>query len=556
MTTDYTGNPDNDPSFITEPDDSDDWTADILNAPAEALADSIAHLRRLVNSVGAAWAHNVEEWSGPSVVGNGAPTTSTVNVVLPPNVLGVPSANLIVNVSGNEVGFTDGGSGGALLWKVELPAGVTLNHLTFYGWNLAYAGGGSFQIIKENAITGACTNLGSAVTVPAGTLDHTGVIVPATDLTEVIDSAYHYYVSQTVGAGSAAWTGVVATITENGSYVPLRVPPVWDPAMGRWLVGLTEGGSSGILQSFDGHAFSDWSGPLVVSSHGYDVLGILPRSTDGIVLVVAYDLTASAGVTFVISPTGALTTHTASPFVARASNSWSSGTWLPTPAVWVAWAGGSTVAPYSSPDGTTWTAAASWAPPVSGFVVHNQASFAATFLGSFTAFIFPAGVEGTNPVDHFAYSLDGTTWAFAAMPAAMPSGDAIVDACFDPTTSTIYLATGTTTQTRIWSTQSFTGWSPSPIATIPHQCYGLAAAGGALTLWARFAGQGPALGNIYRPIRSTDNGGTWSAPIGTGTATAPGNYFSLASSPGQVFYSNSTEYVCTIGANAPPTGVV
>jgi hypothetical protein len=538
MTSQYVGNPANDPSSITILDDSDDWTAMNLALAPQALADSIAYLRQLVGSVGASWPHPVELWAGPKVPGV---SLSSSNLAQPLNALG-PGAG-----SGHDPTYSPtppswNDSVGANPYEVPLDLstinGDTLNGVTVHVSGTSN-GTATLALYKCGINSATKTQLGTNVTISSGSPSNTAYSVPSgLNLTEVIDTtAYVYLLEVTSSSGSGAdplgYSAPNVAYQSNGGAAPLRAPPVWDSAMGRWIAILSRNFTEPeAFQSFDGYAWEGWTGALTVSSDSVDVFGTIPRATDGTVLLLGYDATATAGVTFAISPSGTKTTNTGSPWVSRVTGNWASGTWLASGSTWVAWQGGGTVAPYSSPDGATWTAAASWAPPVSGFILHNQASFTAAFQGSTYAFIFPSGAQGTNPVGSYAVSSDGKNWTFYNMPTLNP-GETVVDACYDSVAQAIYLITWTGTVTNVWQATTFTSWNLQ--ASINRQCYGLRFAARGLTAWARYVGQGPSLGTVYRPIRSTDGGVTWSAPLGIGSSVAPTSYFSLQSSPRQTF---------------------
>lgn len=354
------------------------------------------------------------------------------------------------------------------------------------------------------------------------------------------------------GRAGVDWRGQIQTWT---TYEPV-VPPVWDPAFGRWLAPsiALSGAEPFLLQSFDGLAYEQWTGNLntLMSQTSGTLLqrGIIPRATDGTILVLCYDNASTVGYTIMLTPTGG---HIAGfgPFTPdTGAHAWWEGAWNVSTSSWVTWEGSVTTAPYWSPDGSTWNAATTWG-VVSGFEVHHLASFSGVVAGTFAHVIFPAG---TTPVSEFAVSFDGKNWSAAGMPTLPLSGEAVIDASLDSATSTIYLMTGTSSVTHIWASQAFGSWAL--VATLNRRCWALKAASQLLVAWTEYAGQGPSMASIYRPIVSTNGGVTWSAPTGLGTITNPAEWFSLRSSGQQILYNNTAEYAASGTRGMPAAGVV
>lgn len=344
--------------------------------------------------------------------------------------------------------------------------------------------------------------------------------------------------------GLALWSGAQVANIPGGSFT-FQVPPVWDAAYGRWLAGGLAGSIGAVIQSPDGF---NWQVSFQFAGSGVTrTSGVLTRAIDGVSIMFVDDAGTWKSIVFVPS-TNALTSGAVAWLVDPGAGHWHSGVFFS--AIWVAWQGGSsTVSPHWSADGITWSAPTTWAPP-SGFTIHDRAHLVATQGGSSVICIFPSG---TSVVASFMVSTDGKTWVTAAMPT-LGAGESVIDAAFDSFTGKIYLLTGTSSVTHLWTTPvsgTFPSWTL--VSTVNHQCFALRANGRELMIWTQIhsAFVSSSYVPVYRGLVSVDAGATWRW-LGIATNTAPGNYFALKANGAQFLYLNTTEYAASLAAPLGP----
>ena len=326
--------------------------------------------------------------------------------------------------------------------------------------------------------------------------------------------------ARTRGLASANWLGGLqawantGTVNSNGTPIFNNIP-VWDPCYGQWL--MVTGGSTGtwqVLQSFDG---LQWGPVIYVGDgryqYGFGVnssnagaaepnVGIAVRPSDGLIALFSKNATATYNQT-----TGAWTRTAVT----------SAGF----PGIFVmVWFGAANVfvcvpcqnqgapvadmAPFSSPDGVTWTVAGTWSPgswggnnPY-GVVVCAGTSPRVAVFSSAIGFGF------------FATSTDGTTWATnVAMPSLL-AGEQVVGACWDASLQALYggvygglcILVSSSTQARLFTQGGVLQ------STIPYSCVGLASNNGELVTMAKY-GTTSVPGGFWRCVQSVDGGNTW-----------------------------------------------
>lgn len=352
--------------------------------------------------------------------------------------------------------------------------------------------------------------------------------------------------------GLALWAG---TQVDAGLIsFTLGTPPVWDSAYGRWLGGFINGSSNTqILQSADGYSWV----PLVAlaGGSGNKTLGVAARSTDGLVLIF-YIATGGTPMSAVFTPIGGSSSSSTPGWMSDpGAGNWITAGWVSVSSVWACWQGGSsTVHPQWSPDGLTWTAATTWSPP-SGFTIHTRAHVNTIYAGTQYLIIFPSG---TTVVSACMLSTDGKNWASVAMPS-LAAGESVIDATFDAFTGTLYLLTGTSSVTHLWSSPITTiSWMLA--STLNHQSFGMHANGREILVWAAVGSYLSSTGGgyipIYRGIVTLNGGVTWATVPIAASYNPPGNYFAIRGNGNQFLYINTTEYASSLSAGpAPGLGV-
>lgn len=342
------------------------------------------------------------------------------------------------------------------------------------------------------------------------------------------------------------WSGAQV----GGGSLTLQVPPVWDIAYQRWLVGVNDASNNpSVLQSYDGYR---WTATLVAPLTAGDVYtgtGIITRQSDGAFMFFSTATGSTAGNYVSVWTSSGITNSNTGPFANPGAGHWISGSWATSSSQWVAWDGGSTNAPRFSNTGlSAWVNALTWAPP-GGFTIHDRAHIIIDNLITTFFAIFPAG---TSVVSVGMSSTDGENWTSFPMPTFTLTGEAVIDAAFDSFTQTYYLLTGNSTNTHLWSSTTLLSWTL--VKTFTRQLFAMRACGRELLIWAFFTA--PSSSGVYGALVSTDGGVTWRGPLMVRTQTAPANYFKLAASGSQFIYCNATEYSQSSVVGSPPPTVV
>jgi len=345
----------------------------------------------------------------------------------------------------------------------------------------------------------------------------------------------------------SAWSGSQV----GGGSLALQVPPIWDGAYQRWLVGVNDGSNNpSVLQSFDGYKWTTTSVAPLTAGNVYTGTGLAVRQSDGAFMFFSTATGSSPGNYVSVWTSSGITNSPTGPFLAPGAGHWISGGYARGSTQWVAWEGGSTLAPRFSNSGGAWTNALTWSPPA-GFTIHDRAHIILdTIITTFFA-LFPAG---TSIVSVGMSSTDGENWASFPMPTFTLSGEAVIDVAYDTFSQLTYLLTGNSTNSNLWVSSTLLSWTL--VRTFTRQLFGLRACGRELLLWASFAGLGASGLTMWGAFVSIDGGVTWRGPLMPRTLTAPANYFKIAANGSQFIYCNATEYAQSSVVGAPPVAVV
>ena len=351
----------------------------------------------------------------------------------------------------------------------------------------------------------------------------------------------------------------------GGSKTYAQVPPVWDAGLARWIGAFSDGTNPYIAWSADGVT---WVEQAKYTAAGSQIVGLGTNSAGGhLVLRIqtggtatdAWDPVANAYTSYVPG------VQALAPWAAPSAGTWVTALWYFS--IWVGWGSGGGVVnstPFTPTKpvfggppggGGIWSPPTTWAPP-SGFVIHNLAHIFAPAPNQIC--IFPAGAAGSATVSAFMFGINGTDYTPQAMPTLV-TGESVIDACWDSFTGTLYLLTGTSSSSRVWSYQG-TGIPVFTLvagSTLSHPSYALRCNGRELLRWMQYGTSfnGTSYVPVYRGVRSVDGAKTWQVtPLAT--TAAPGNGFALRANGQQFLYVNQSEFAASKMVGALPNVVL
>lgn len=552
----YTGNNQLFSVTTSLPDDSDPLDASEFNVAFEQLSDKTAYLALRTKGLPSQnWITGAQTWKSALVAADQAL-----------NLYALAGATYSIGSAGY---WSDSGGGNLYALWLTIPNGVLLTAVAI-SIQGTVTGSASLKLFRQNNTTGIAdvTQIGSTITVGGVNTNWTPILIT---LAHVVDTTqYSYFLQITSSTSGENWNTpkiiYYPLVPQTGVQISQGTPqvsgaPVWDSAYSQWLVAATDStGTYFVLRSSDGYSWdalggvrsADYSfGATSATADSVPGFAVMVRPSDGLVAIQSAAVRATFN-----QATQTWANVVLSNSAAAAANY---GVYMVNKALFVTMQGTgvSLMSPFWSPDGITWTAATTWAPTnpyyPNRYAMVNGDTATPPFVATF---------NGTPGYQKFSFTQDGKVWQETSLPALL-AGEQVVGAIFDHAAQALYPGTtfgglyvlvSSSTQARLFAQASVL------VATIPHQCLGLATNNNEMVTMAAFR-KTKVTGTVttrWTAIQSVDLGVTWQVTpfdtsdnltsfTGTFGPNWQTNIFGLTGSNGQFLYINAgTTYARTV----------